>query len=465
MSPERDSQTASLRRIPWLMVGIAALTVDIVKHLLLFAMGPARVELDASRYWELGGLIAEGDFLFEGMPIAYRTPGYPLFVGLFRATLADGALFGLIAAQHLLVVLTTALTGWICWRIMRHAAAVAPALAASSVCLTRPWFAGTVLTETVFTFALTLHAACIVCYVQQPRRSTAILMGVTLAVTILIRPVTQLWWLPLSFIVLVAWWNTRRREAFVELGLMLLTAFLLVVPWVIRNQQVLGEPFLTRFVGRELWIATFPPDAGAHLEFPDSPEVRELRDLAARAPGEVNLRHNWEVSRLYAAAGIPDDDIDRRMQWIAVDAIKADPGRFAWYAFKRGVNFWRCVVADFPFYSWDDGDPGKGHRGWHVESASRILLPLLRHVPARHVWFNTLTAAIALSGGLLLVRHRETRLIGLLLLALLLYVNGVTAVFELPNIRYRFVLEPVMIVGAVCGWMSRGRWSRAHSAK
>ncbi len=444
----------------WTLLAGLAITLDVVKHLLLFVSGPAEVELDAGTYWSLGGLIAEGDLWLQQVDNAHRTPGYPAFIAIFRATLGEHALCGLIATQHLFSVLTSLLTGWICWRVTGRPWGAVCGWLISALCLTRPWFAGAVLTETLFTFLLTLHVACVVAYLHRPGRLLVLAVGITLAGSLLVRPVMLLWWPVLALLL----WGTNPPECRKQVrqdvlwsGVVLV---LLVAPWVARNAMLYGEPFLTRFVGRELWITTFPPDAGASLPLPDSPEVDNLRELAALAGGEVDLRHNWTVSRLYAAAGVRDDVIDGKMQEIAGAAIRRDPARFAWFACKRGVNFWRCVVREFPFFPWDGQVHLPGQAGWGRERVGEQVASVLQWVPARSVWFNTLAAVAALTGGVLLVLCPQTRAVGLLLLALLFYVNGVTAVLEIPNARYRFVLEPALISCGVCGWATLGRCPR-----
>ncbi len=456
--PEESSPTArNDRRIAWIVLALAAVALDICKHVWVFAAGPAHVVLDAQVYWMLGGLMAEGDWWLQQVDNAHRTPGYPAVIAIYRVALGDRALFGLIATQHLLCVLTSLLTGWICWRISGRVAVAAVGLLLCSLCLTRPWFACTVLTETLFTFLLTLHLACAIEYLHCRSRLMVVALALTLACSLLVRPVMLLWWLPLAAILVINGGRERRRQVLGDVVLMGAIVVLLVVPWVVRNQQVFGEPFFTRFTGRELWITTFPPDAGAFLPFPETDDMRELQQLAEAAGGEIDLRHNWTVSQLLQGAGVRDDDIDRRMQSIAWAAIQSDPARFAWFALKRGVNFWRCVVQEFPFFRWDGHLDVAGQSDWGVDAARISTARLLAWVPARSLWFNTISSGAALLGGILLILGRETRAYGLLLMALLLYVNGVTALLEIPNVRYRFVLEPAMMACGVCGWARLGR--------
>ena len=63
--------------------------------------GPSPMVLDARFYWELGGLVADGDWLLMQRPIAYRTPAYPWLIGLFRAVCSD-PLFALVCFQGVL---------------------------------------------------------------------------------------------------------------------------------------------------------------------------------------------------------------------------------------------------------------------------------------------------------------------------------------------------------------------------
>lgn len=455
---------------PWL-IGLAALiALEAAKLLLNFGMGQPVPELDAAEYWHIAGQFCQGDYLLREYPIAHRTPGYPGILALFRATAGTYALLATVALQHLLVLATSLLSAWICVRLTGSLPVGVIAYAASVLCITRLWYANLLLTETVFAFLLVAHVAAAVAALQRLTLSRAAMLGVTLGLCILVRPVAQALWIPVLSLILLYALRDNSAHWRRHLGCMsvtLATAAALVAPWYYRNQQVFGEPFLTRFLGRELWISSFAEGAGAGLAYPPGASAARVLDIIEKHDEPVDLRHHWSVWRALMQAELSDAEADRLMQQVATTAIRRHPGQFVESVFRRGVNYWRVVERRFPFFG--DVEPQRARRFgqavWYSTGLRTLYKPLLEHSPAQSLWWNTLVAALTWIGVAGLLWTHATRRYGLLLAGIFLYFASLTAVLEIPNYRYRMVIEPLMIVAAIVGnrqWAAVPR--RRHSA-
>lgn len=105
----------------------------------------------------------------------------------------------------------------------------------------------------------------------------------------------------------------------------------------------------------------------------------------------------------------------------------------------------------------------QGQRHWSVDLAP--VSWMIENRLSRHVWFNTvITAVIAVAVTILMIRA-ETRRYGIWIALMLSYFAVVTGLVEIPNYRYRMVVEPlatlavasamVIIVGA--WWHTGGK--------
>jgi hypothetical protein len=234
---------------------------------------------------------------------------------------------------------------------------------------------------------------------------------------------------------------------------MLVVAQLPLVPWYARNERVFGEPFLTRFLGRNLWTVTFHDGMLPPANGPATQELLAL--LPADIPRSLDVRV-WRVSDALQARGLPDDDIDRLLQRVAWEAQRANPRRSIEYFLRRAVNFWRCVSNPYPFFQWE-AEPHSFENQFRPASqaATQVFIVVNRWSCSRNLWANSLCAAAAVVGAGLLAADPRTRGAGCALLLTLAYFSAVTAAVENPAYRYRMILEPVMIAAAVSGIGSR----------
>lgn len=452
--PGRDPLWRHHGRRIFLGLFAALVAIEIAKNALLFALGPPVPQLDAGSYWERGTQMASGDVWLRDNLVSYLTPGQPAFLAFCQSVFGRYALAAASALQHAMVVLTSLITAWMCGRVSGNRWVALAGLAVSAFCLARPFYANAVLTETLFTFLITAHLALAIRYQRHPTPKTAIAIGVSVGLAILVRPIAQLLWLPVFLVTFPRWsaeggvrWRSVIRHSAIAASVMLL----IVAPWFARNWRFFGEPFLTKFTGRNLWIVTFQPDPGAELPFPTDADGRRLLALLNDAPKEIDLRHTWSVSNALRDHGVEDGEIDEMMLSVCLSAIEQDPQKFAFHAFKRFVNYWRTSLDPFPYFIALDMQRTdyQGQVAWRNRSLEMTLAPILDRAPPRFLRWNELATLLTATGVFGLLFRRETRRAGLMLALTLGYFSVLTAALEIPNYRYRMILEPLMIV-AVC---------------
>lgn len=455
-----------MRRLITLLL-LALLAAKIAATL---ARGPVGIELDAFGYWRLSELVCEGDLGLLGEPIAYRTPIYPYFVATIREFMGSRALLTIVAIQGVLTLATIAIAGLLAARWTKLPWAMPLTFLAALPMVSGLTFAAAVLSETLFIFLLMLNLWAVTSYVGLSTKGRAFWIGVTLALTMLTRPIVLLIWIPhtlfVSYVLFRRWRHTRRRRvrhrievrptsdgtlSVVQLpetgvrhrvGHALLAIVVLgaiLSPWLMRNHHLFGSPRLTEFVGRNVWIVTFQDGSGAGLELPQTESSEELQKRMADVGATENWRDTWTVSNALVASGLNDAQADRLMQQVAVEAIQKHPESFGKKAFRRIVNFWRCAATDLP--------PQGGKQNYRGQWTWQYDVPpidwAIEHRWSRLVWGNTLLTGIIGAATLLLIVNSPTRPYGVWVFLILSYFAVVTGVLEIPAYRYRVVIEPL----------------------
>lgn len=422
------------------LLTLGLLLAQIAKVLAVIALGPASIELDASGYWRLSTLVMQGDLWLTSEPIAYRTPAYPWFLAIVRFLFVEHALFAIVVIQAAMWTAAVWGAGALAVRITRSAWALPLTLLVSLPAGSVITYSTTLLTESMFALLLMFSSLMVLRYCQQPRRWVAILIGLLLAFTVLTRPVAIYWWL--AHLVLVMW--PLRQPCFAfrwsDLALSALAFLVLISPWLWRNQQLFGQPFVTEFLGRNIWIVTFQDGSGAGLQLPDTPRASELARRLGQAGVADQWRGTWAVSQALVESGLSDPEADRWMREVAFVAIAKHPVRFAYKSVRRIVDFWRCVASDLPIQGLANGEY-MGQAIWSYSIAP--VAWAIDHRLSRLVWFNTFLVALLAAATMVLVVDPRTRPYGVWLGLTFLYFSGVTGLVEIPNYRYRAVLEPI----------------------
>lgn len=417
-------------------------------------LGPASIELDAWQYWRLSALVMDGDLLLLEAPIAYRTPVYPWFIAIVRSVAGSWAYGAVIVLQGLMWVGSFAIAAHLAARISRMPRAAPLTLLVSLPTLSFATYATTALTESLFVFLLMLHLLAVLNYAKHETPGRAVWVGVTFAASLLTRPIVLLLWVPHAVFLLWIHYRKFRRLGkqslrrlklgglAIHAALAVLTMGLLIAPWLLRNEYLFGKPFLTEFVGRNVWIVTFQDGSGAGLDLPSTDASEQLqRRLANVSVTDESWRHTWTTSKALVASGLNDPQADRLMKQVSVDAISAGSSTFAWKAFRRNANFWRCAATDLPLQGQPDGQY-RLQRVWAFDVPGVDWA--LEHRASGSVLINTiLTAALGLI-SIVLIYNRPTRPYAVWIVLILAYFTVVTGILEIPNYRYRVILEPLV---------------------
>jgi len=452
-------------------VALLLLALITVKTAAIVLRGPVPLERDAMGYWHLSTLVMEGDVLMLSEPIAYRTPVYPWFLAVLRTIAGPNSLWIISLVQGCLLVVAVVIAARLASRITRLPLAALCTLFAAIPGVSALTYCTAILSEPLFMFLLMLNLAAVFNYAESGGMSRAFWAAITFALALLTRPIVLLLWV--VHLVLIAWMAWRRRRAGKPLSnlghrrapidrpahllVAAATVLLFCSPWMLRNQYLFGEPFLTEFLGRNIWIVAFQDGSGTGLSLPKGEAADQLRLRLERVDAEQQWQGTWGVSNALVRSGLQDPDADRLMQQVAFDAIRTDPATFLGKAFRRCVNFWRCAATDLPNQGLKSG-PYYNQTYWNrpvplVEWA-------IEHRWSRSVAGNTLLMFLLLASLLVLLIRPVTRPQGLWLALILGYFSVLTGVLEIPAYRYRMVVEPVvcMVMGsAVAVLLSRRR--------
>ncbi|MDO8584853.1 MAG: glycosyltransferase family 39 protein [bacterium] len=210
----------------------------------IWRSGPEGLYLvDATHYTTLAKNIVEGHgFSLSAVapyaPDAYRTPGYPVFLAVFYKV------FGTFWPANLFQVFLNALVPvmilWLAWKASgsRSVAYVAGFLTAVEPHLI--YHQVGIATEGIFIFLLALFAVAVVRYLDIPTPGRAVVAGALFAISSITRPYF-LYFLPIVIIFLIfplAWRNWK--SAIAACVLFLIPSFLIIFPWMMRNERVFG---------------------------------------------------------------------------------------------------------------------------------------------------------------------------------------------------------------------------------
>lgn len=428
-----------------------------IKSIAVVLNGPVPLERDSLGYWKLSTLVMEGDIFMTGAPIAYRTPLYPWFLAACRSLSGNQSLWTISLVQVALYLGSVWLASKLAYQITR----LPFSILATAICLL-PGIAATqynaaVLSETLFVFLLLLHLCTFIKYSQQPTHTQAMLIGVTLALLLLTKPIAMLLWV--AHLVLILLYAVRRRKQnherkirFYQSSHMINAACVLLLataPWVCRNYFMFGRVSLTEFTGRNLWIVTFQDGSGAGLALPDSVSGQKLMKRLSRSPTRIDPTSTWSVSNQLTESGLSDAQTDQLMKQVCVEAIQQEPNQFGKKMLRRIVNYWRCANTDLLMQGVSSGESSPQQNWNHNLNWPQ---KWLERRCSQSVLCNTvLTIAMFLSLVYLFL-NQTTRPQAIWLSLILTYFCVVTGTLEIPDYRYRLIVEPIVAATLGSAW-------------
>ena len=257
---------------------------------------------DADIYWDLARMIRRGEpfqvVYWGDLPhFALRTPGYPLFLAFCQSVFGESPL-----AARLVQAVMGAGSVYLVFRLTREldpagaasAGRWTPALLAAVLAAIDPYYVGTaalLLSEAVFIplMVLSLWGLAVLWGESRPspRRAVAwaVTVGVASAAAVLVRPSWALC-VPLLLLARVALAGRGSRlRAIGDACVIAVAAALVMAPWWVRNERVIG-----RFVPTALWMGASlydglnPRATGASdMEFLNEPDIWPLGEEAQDA--------------------------------------------------------------------------------------------------------------------------------------------------------------------------------------
>jgi len=296
-----------LKAAPWpvlLSVGVA----------FAFALGfPALVVddspgyLDPARAWAAGQGLREGN----GHPLQYRLPLFPLALGVtIRLFGEDPRAFTLMNVGFL-VLAALAVRRALRPRGRAVADAVAVAILLYPPLLTS---AALVLQETLLSLLIAVVFVLAGRAVEGPSIGRSLAAGAALGLAALAKPTV----LPVG-VALAAIIGATGRRSWIRVGALALGCALVLVPWMVRNQRVLGRPEITTGnAGHTLLGGTVSNRIENWNTFPEY----------------VEARREWEQS-----GQAEEPALDRHLARVALRRIAAHPARWLGLCAERAIRF------------------------------------------------------------------------------------------------------------------------------
>lgn len=308
----------------WSLVALAALVALGLRLIWGFSVDEAPQGLhDPARYVGYGRVIADGKGMIEpltGQPTAYYPPGYPWFVGVVTwlgSPITDSVVTLVVVVQAFLGAASSVLGAVIARALAGGRAAVVAAFGLA-VYPNLVFHSGAVLGETLYIFLFLGFGALLTSRPWPEGLTTGRVLGAgaMLGLAVMVRPIS----LAILPVVALAWWVATHDRRVVLRSTALLTAAVAacIVPWTVRNAIRMDAfvPISTN-TGENLCIGHGDGATGA-FGFPE--ECLIDATLMDGTAGEV--------------------EADQEKVRIALDAIRADPGREPGLLWERFSYTW-----------------------------------------------------------------------------------------------------------------------------
>jgi hypothetical protein len=286
-----------------------------------------------------------------------RTPGYPVFLLLFRPE-ADGWQQRAWLGQMALGVIVTGLMYLLGWLTTgKNWAGVVMGLA-YTLNLQQVFFECNLITEALTTFWLTLTLVGVALWLYQPARRSiglAFAIGLAAALTAIVRPlfiflppwIALFLWLKVGKLKVEGWKINLQPSTFnlVHVAVFLLPSLLIIGGWVWFIHETYGNWSLTTMGGYHMIQHT-----GAYFEYvPDEyAAIRDTyikyRDAQIAATG-TQTNAIWEaIPEMTEVSGIGFYDLSDKLTEISMQLIREYPDLFLKNALEGWWMFWRAPV-------------------------------------------------------------------------------------------------------------------------
>ena len=434
-------------RAPAIIVGVAVAA----RLALTFGTYPI-LWPDSVQYYDTALAFLRGDFKSHNL---ISTPLFPAFMAAFLSwniTPVAGA--AMIGVQRILAIGATVLV----YRLARAAFDQTTAFYATllwTVSTVQLYYETTVSTEALFVVVLICTVVVASRLLRNPSVVTSAVVGLMCAVATLTRPVAK----SLVIIVLaVVWWRSAqpRRRLILPSVVLVATFCVGIVPWMYVNQQTYGYWGVSRGEGLWLFLRAIDIDEldpPAETRFP---EVRQVFDALRPTYPYLHypVRDELNYGRGYSASGA-----DEAMLGFAIETVMAHPVSFAVGTVKQWallmVNPYRsvhiCGSHDGPHLCSERGQDLDFRAFPNKPPAGRKALKT-----AIAAYFDATYWLLPLMGPLAIIGMTRSRVrrdqhgnLQVLLAVIVLYLTGVTALFNTVQDRYRLPADAFIAMFAI----------------
>ncbi|MBN1872534.1 MAG: glycosyltransferase family 39 protein [Candidatus Omnitrophica bacterium] len=226
-----------------------------------------------------------------------RTPVYPFFFFLFKYFGFSNS--GVVFVQVILSAITASLTFILAHQLSQDYKI--GLISGSLVAIDVPSivYASCLMTEAVFTLILVISAVYFIRFLVQQKLSLLAISAITMALTILCRPITTYLPFVMAFI-LALFTKCAPKKRLLQAILYLLVCYLCVMPWVMRNKIVFDH----YFISTKKWFNILTDRAvGVYAKVEKMPAYQAEQILVEKAGSMVKEEDKADVIEAQKAMG------------------------------------------------------------------------------------------------------------------------------------------------------------------
>jgi 4-amino-4-deoxy-L-arabinose transferase-like glycosyltransferase len=209
----------------------------------------------------------------NGSATAYRPVGYPAFLAAIYKLFGHSWVAGQVANAILgaiIVLFTYVVATRITSSIRARMSALVVAFSPSHIA-----YSSVLGTEMLFTTRILLVLILTLRHTESPSKSGILLLGVALGMAWLVRGTMMLF--PVVLLILFVQSGRTVGKSAGHVALVVAVAFLVGIPWTMRNSIVFDTPVLVSTNGGvNFWIGNGPGATGAYRELPDADPLGNL---------------------------------------------------------------------------------------------------------------------------------------------------------------------------------------------
>lgn len=336
------------------------------------------------------------------MPTGYHLPFYPLMLATIYYFLKSPlSIFIIMCIQVVLASATCIVIYLIALRLFKNQSI---AIIAGCTMILYPTFiihVARLVPETILIFWLSLAVLYLLLLKDNPtcRNSliTGALIGVTLLTSNVVVPMIPFIFIWLLISLTIAW-----EKRFKIIMLTMITAFIIVSPWLIRNYIVFKEfPLMKTTMGINFWLGNNPKATGTFL-FQSGEPIESILPKV-----------------FYEALKISETELDKRLYDDAMSYIKKNP-----------MHFVRLFLKRFYYFTWFPPD--------NLLSKEAKLHKKLIKLPYGFILIGCII-------GVILSLRKYPKGV-FLIFSIILSQTLLFSVFIVGHPRYRMTIEPYIII-------------------